>query len=154
MDDPVAVAAILLRQVAKAVEALTEEEKTSLLAGEASLRIAVESKTRHRRTPQSNEEMDVEALRERLESCRSRTDAHRIIEDMSLSKVALRQISKSFELHFTKDDTTDRLVERIVEATVGFRLRSQAIQGKAETTKDGDLAVQHEAGNRGDPGLP
>lgn len=152
MDDPVAFAAILLRQAAKAVEALTEEEKASLLAGEASFRIAIESKTRPRRTQQSTGEIDVVALRARLESSRSRDEAQRILEEMSLSKVALQKITKAFELNCMKDDSVSRLVERIVDATVGFRLRSQAIQGRDESTK-GKQAIQSEIGNGGDSGL-
>lgn len=144
MEDPIAFAVTLFRQVAKVVESLTEEEKAAIVSGEASLRVNVEPKTRPRRAPQSTDGTDIVALRARLDSCQSRDDAERIIEAMSLSKAALRQITKAFELPNTKDDSVDRLVERIVESTVGFRLRSQAIQGKVETKKEGQQGIQPE----------
>lgn len=158
MEDPIAFAATLFRQCAKAVETLSEEDKAALISGEASLRVSVESKTRPRRSPQPTDDTDIIALRTRLDSCQSRDDAERIIEEMSFSKAALRQITKAFELPYTKDDSVSRLVERIVESTVGFRLRSQAIQGKGEpistTTKEGQQAVQPDTAKGGESSIP
>jgi len=153
MDDQITFVAILLRQVAKAVESLTEDEKSALVSGEASLRVSVESKARPRRVQPPTDETDIFTLRERLVSCQTREEAERIIEELSLSKTALRQIARALELPHQKDDSVSRLVERIVESTVGFRLRSQAIQGKVEpipATKEGQQVAQPESDKPGE----
>ena len=152
MDDQITFAASLLRQVAKAVESLTEDEKSVLASGEATLRLSVETKTRPRRVQPSIGEIDTSALHERLASCESREEAERIIKEMSLTKASLQQITKAFELPNQKDDTTSKLIERIVESTVGFRLRSQAIQGKVEpiaSSKESQQGAQPEPGYLG-----
>jgi hypothetical protein len=49
---------------------------------------------------------------------------------------ALRQdyesIAKRIDIPYTKKDTIEKLKEKIIEGTIGFRLRSQAIQDKNE----------------------
>ena len=64
MDDSLVFSSGLLRQVAKAIDALSPEERLSLLRGDAALRVIAEpiNKSRNRETKQSNE-VDVSAIR-------------------------------------------------------------------------------------------
>ena len=45
------------------------------------------------------------------------------------SKIDFENIVKKLDLPFQKKDNTEKLVYKIIERTIGFRLRSEAIQG-------------------------
>ena len=134
MDDSLVFSSGLLRQVAKAIDALSPEERLSLLRGDAALRVIAEpiSKSRNRETKQSDE-VDVSAIRIRLDSCHTREEAAIVLDELALSKSSLLRLSKGLDLPSQRDDSVSKLIDRIIDSTVGFRLRSRAIQGRGES---------------------
>jgi len=45
------------------------------------------------------------------------------------SKIDIENIAKKLDVPFQKKDSIEKLKYKIIERTIGFRLRSQAIQG-------------------------
>lgn len=135
MNDSLELAAALFKQLARSLDSLTPEDRDSILRGESTLRLVVEPKQKPKRSVVSpTEDFDIETILSRLGACQSREEARRVMEDLGLSKSALRQLTKVLDLPSQKDDSVPRFIDRIIEGTVGFRLRSHAIQGRDDTT--------------------
>ena len=65
-----------------------------------------------------------------LELCRSRTEAARIL-DAWPTKRELESLARQLDLPVRSRDTIALLQEKIIEGTIGFRLRSKAVRGTA-----------------------
>lgn len=129
MDDEFEFAASLLRFIAKDVQSLTEEQRGQLREGSAKLRLVVEPRLGGKRSEKSGAaEIDTAAIQAQLEECKSRNEAAEILRGLGLSKANLQKLTRAMDLPYQKDDNMERLLDRIVESAVGFRLRSQAIQ--------------------------
>ena len=63
-----------------------------------------------------------------LNSMQSREEAYSYISSSDLKKADLEAICKQLDLPFTKKENIKALQEKIIEGTVGYKLRSQAIQ--------------------------
>jgi hypothetical protein len=53
----------------------------------------------------------------------------RLLKERQVTKDVLRSVARVVGACATSKDTKDILVQRIVESTIGFRLRAAAIQG-------------------------
>jgi hypothetical protein len=76
--------------------------------------------------------VDSQAMREiaeKLHVLRSREDGERLLQDETPNRPALEALARFFQLPVQKDDTIERLRAKIIENTIGSRLRSEAIQG-------------------------
>ncbi len=130
MENEVEFTVALLRTVAKDLQALSEDERQQLNEGTARLRLVFEAKSSSKKSEKSSAtEIDTEAIQARLEKCRSREEAAALLSNGGFTKANLQKLTRAMDLPFQKDDNTQRLLDRIVESAVGFRLRSQAIQG-------------------------
>lgn len=63
-----------------------------------------------------------------LNSMRSREEAYSYMSSSDFKKADLEAICKQLDLPFTKKENIKALLEKIIEGTVGYKLRSQAIQ--------------------------
>ena len=63
-----------------------------------------------------------------LNSIQSREEAYSYISSSDFKKADLEAICKQLDLPFTKKENIKALQEKIIEGTVGYKLRSQAIQ--------------------------
>lgn len=63
-----------------------------------------------------------------LNSMQSREEAYSYMSSSDLKKADLEAICKQLDLPFTKKENIKALQEKIIEGTVGYKLRSQAIQ--------------------------
>ena len=74
---------------------------------------------------------------ETLDSLRfiqSRESGFSLLERKGLSKRALERVARSLDLPVVREDTAQRLVEKIVESSVGSRLNSEAIRGESRSS--------------------
>ncbi|PBC22307.1 hypothetical protein [Mesorhizobium sp. WSM4311] len=60
----------------------------------------------------------------------SRDELENIISARYDSKVKLVDLAKKLQVHVTKDHDAKAIVEKIVDATLGYRLRAKAIRGE------------------------
>lgn len=131
MDDSIDFTVGLLRQVAKELQALTPEQRLAIADGSAKLKLVVEAPPPKKEVAVATS-VKTDELRAKLEECKSRDEARAVLGELKMSKKELQRVSRELDLPVPRDDDTERLVDRIVESVVGFRLRSMAIQGKAD----------------------
>jgi hypothetical protein len=121
-------AAEVLRKVATFLRGLTEDEIDDLLAGRTRLTLVGRSTRKPVSRTSVTPELDVDALRRELTAKATREEGMSLLNSLSPTRETLRQIASAIDIPAPKTDTVERLKERIIEATIGYRLRSQAIR--------------------------
>ncbi|WP_047450799.1 hypothetical protein [Alistipes sp. ZOR0009] len=80
----------------------------------------------------SFDEFVIQSIIDELNKMNSREDGLKLIVDKCSSRLDFEALAKKLDIPFTKKDTIEKLKDKIVEGTIGFRLRSQAIQDKQD----------------------
>jgi hypothetical protein len=122
----------LIRMAREFIGTLSEEQKEDLKQGRSRLKIAQQdTKKKPHPTVKGNlNEADTEAIVARLQTCSTRDEGKRTLLAYDLSRDDYRCICQRLDLMARKQDTVDILQQRIIEATIGFRLSSRAIRGE------------------------
>lgn len=122
---------IVFRRLTEALDSLTEDELKKLSDPQFSVEIrAIRRRSRDEPgllIPDSSAEEAV-AL---LTLLPNRQDAQAFLDAKYPSKKALELIARKLDIPIIRQDKVEDLRDKIVEATVGARIRSQAIQGTA-----------------------
>lgn len=123
---------LVLRAITKFVSSLNEEEIQAIANGSASLAISnTASKIRGER-PIPNEigrEGYLRTLENRLRSADSINDGFAILREANLIRANLEKLVRDLDIPVSKQDSIERLEEKIVEAFIGSRLNSKAVRG-------------------------
>lgn len=113
------------------LETLKENEKNKLEKGELIIEHILTPKNLAH-NPNKYDEIEnfneIEVIN-RLGMMYSNEDGVRYLESLNLKKTQYERILKKLDSPFDKRDNIARLISKIIEATISFRLRSQAIQG-------------------------
>lgn len=120
-------------QLAKDFKKLSSEDFNNVLNGSSKLRLSIDgakSKTTRSRASSSVEEFNIAAISEQLTQFSEREEAITYLKKVCPKKDHLKAIAKHLEVPILSKDTIPKIQQKIAEATVGHRLRSQAIQGK------------------------
>ncbi len=123
--------AYVLKELSKRVQTLDDQEFDNLLRGTAQVEIRINSKVQAKGW-MKNERMNksqMKEIRSALELMDSREEGHKLLKDRCETKEDLTRLAKYLDLPVQKSDKVEQLFERIVEATIGYRIRSAAIQG-------------------------
>ena len=75
-------------------------------------------------------QLDYAAIANKLQSAKSMQDGAGILDAIAPTKLELEQISRLLMLPINSKDRIEQMRQRVLEATIGFRLRSQAIRGE------------------------
>lgn len=122
----------ILRQIVEGVQRLSDQDIEAVMDGRARLSISVEmAATSRPRRAKGTAESKVEpsVIREALASMTSREQGAQYLLTAAPTKTALQRVARCLDLPVQRGETVDRLREKIIEATIGYRLRSQAIRG-------------------------
>lgn len=124
---------ILLSQISKFVEyldSLTPEDLKKLEEGECCIDFSLRFKAQAQKLSGKHNEadMDVKEIIERLNHCQSRQEGEAFLNSLDLRNDSLGAIIKQMDLPYSKKDSKSKMFEKIIEGTIGFRLRSSAIQ--------------------------
>jgi len=90
-----------------------------------------------------NDNLNEDTIIEKLYSFNSRIEGERFLNSTCTNKNAFERVAKKLDLPFQKKDSIEKLVTKIIERTIGFRLRSQAIQGTYEAKNGLGEAPKH-----------
>lgn len=126
------VLALLLRQLAEVVEALDEADLGKIADGRLELTLSQtrSQKKEKARLPDSPSVSDsFSKVREKLSTFSSRDDAEMYLVENVQKKSDLTALAREIEIPIHSSDTGEKIRDKIIEATVGYRLRSQAIRG-------------------------
>ncbi len=66
----------------------------------------------------------------KLDKCASREEGMMVLSNALKNKIELAQFAKFLEVFILKQDNTKQIQEKIIGATIGAVLRSNAIQGR------------------------
>ena len=125
----------LIRLVAEFMHELSEPQIDDLLEGRSKLAIKPASRNVGKSSQRKKIEPSKEELREaldRLYSIQSREEGETLLSEQFTSKAALEALARHADLPVQRRDTISSLRSRIIESTIGYRLRSQAIQGNVD----------------------
>lgn len=121
-------AAAALRRLAVALEKMSDEELARFSEPGTEIEIKV-LRRRIRDDVAPNARVDMTETVAKLTASASRSEASKLLEDGFATRKALEQIARHLDVVVSKQDKAETLRDRIIEATVGARLRSEAIQG-------------------------
>jgi len=126
MDSIIQANRAVLSKLSQALGALGAADLEKLTKPEYRLELVV----KRVRAPRSDVDstLSLEALADlnkNLEEAESREQAHKLLE--SLTRDSLQSLLKSLDVPFQRRDSKEELLEKAVENTVGFKLRSAAI---------------------------
>lgn len=96
--------------------------------GEKQIEIKIIPSSKEPNEPMSVNSIVVSEAITFLNSMQSREEASSYFSTNDLKRADLESICKQLDLPFTKKENMKTLQEKIIEGTVGYKLRSQAIQ--------------------------
>lgn len=126
---------ILLSRLAAAACSLTDEEVDAVVRGRARIKLSVEMrahKASARTVVGSDAESMIQVASERLRRLSTREAGLDYLRAQFRNRSELFQLARALDIPADNHDPRSKLEERIVEATIGFRLRSDAIQNRSE----------------------
>lgn len=122
---------IVFRRLTEALDSLSEDELKKLSDPQFSVEIkAVRRRSKDEQSLLVPDNSAEEAIAQ-LAAQANRQDAQALLDERYPSKKALELIARKLDIPIIRQDKVEDLRDKIVEATVGARIRSQAIQGTA-----------------------
>ena len=119
------------QRLAKFLASLTVAEVKALADGRAELTVVTKGE-RTRKRPSKASKPDLATLHsvlQYLHGARDREVGLAKLEREVSTKTALESLARLADLPVQRNDTIEDLRQRIIEATIGYRLRSQAVKG-------------------------
>lgn len=117
-----------LRQLVSALERLSDVDLAKLMNDSYNVEIRFTRKRNKEEIPEIPE-ADLSALVSKLTAFTSRQEAQGYLDTNYGTKKTLELIARHLDIPIMKQDKIEVLRDKIIEATVGARIRSQAIQG-------------------------
>ena len=122
----------LLRDLARQIQALDDSEVESVLAGQSRIEIRPPlAKPEGNRTRSRCTDEALTGLQERLRNTNTRQRARELINEILHTKAELTRFARALDIPVPKSISSEQIKDRLVEGTVGYRLRSAAIRGNA-----------------------
>jgi hypothetical protein len=120
----------ILRRLADYVDRHPDEELAPIFEQAAALmQTAGSQKKSHFDSSAKLHQEDMRELATKLQQLSSREAGESFLKDEISNRQGLEQLARFLQLPVQRDDTVERLRAKIVENTIGSRLRSSAIQG-------------------------
>ncbi|QKO21099.1 hypothetical protein [Rhodoferax sp. BAB1] len=120
---------LVFKRLTEALGALSEDELKKL----SDPQYSVELKVIRRRAKDEPSHLSLDTSAEeaiaQITALSNRQDAQALLDSKFSSKKALEMIARKLDIPIIRQDKVEDLRDKIVEATVGARIRSQAIQG-------------------------
>jgi hypothetical protein len=127
----------LLHRLAQTVEFCSKSDFEALLTGRAALVISTDSASARRgaghevasKKRRQRSGKDLAGMGVRLRRLESREEGSRLLTNAQLTRDELEELARLMDLPVLREDDAQRLKDKIVEASIGARLNSQAIRG-------------------------
>lgn len=133
MTQPTTELIMLFRSIVAALGKLSDQEIADLMAERKTLLLTVVDKPGKRLKTQDDAKVDaridIKECVEKLNQMQSREEGVRYLESFGLRKNELIAIANEAKAYVSGKEKTGEIIEKIINSTIGYRLRSQAIQG-------------------------
>ena len=113
----------------EAVDALSEDEIKRLSDPQYEVELRAVRRRSKDELAKPQEPINVEEIIRELTNSATRQDAQAYLDSKYSSKKLLELIARQLDIPIIRQDKVEFLRDKVIEATVGARLRSQAIQG-------------------------
>ena len=121
----------LLRDFANQIQKMDDSEIESVLAGELRLEIRPPQKKSKKQLTRNRYLADeFEKLQDALQNTDTREHARELIDSFLHTKEELTRFARVLDIPVPKSISSEQIKDRLVEGTVGYRLRSAAILGR------------------------
>lgn len=126
----------LLHDLARQMQAMDDVEFEKILSGDLKIeiRVAGGSQEQKRRKKKTHSPEDTARLCNALRRTNTREQARELIDNALHTKDQLLELARALDIPVPKTVNMEHLKTRLVEATVGFRIRSAAVRGELETS--------------------
>lgn len=118
-----------LRRLVDAVERLSEDDISKLGDESYSIEIRLTRKRNKEETISPIQETDLANVIEKLTGFANREEAQHFLNANFPTRKSVELIARKLDIPISKQDKVETLRDKVIEATVGARVRSQAIQG-------------------------
>lgn len=125
----------LFRRIASQLQTMEDAEFERLIAGEKFEIRLLGKRSRKPTVSPTRAIHDLDQLRQKLTKAESRDKAREILDNNIHDKAGLQELATLIEIPIPNSASTENIKDRIVEATVGYVIRSEAIRG---TQRKGD----------------
>jgi len=125
----------LFGQLASLVKKMSDEELKMLTEGDVTIDLVKKDESRkpiNRAKDSFLRRSEIEPIVSQLRSMDEREQGVALLSKLHLNKASLELVARHIDLPVTQRDNMETLREKIIEATIGYRLRSMAIQGRTD----------------------
>ena len=119
----------VLRRLIDAVEQLSEEDISKIGDESYSIEIRLTRKRNKEDSISPIQETDLINIIEKLTASANRDEAQQFLNTNFSTRKYVELIARKLDIPISKQDKVEILRDKVIEATVGARVRSQAIQG-------------------------
>lgn len=120
----------LLRNLADFIEHHSDSELAFLLEQRTPLISKPLARKKYQKRPQAPKSSEYyDDIKRTLQGLSSREEGNELLLREDLKREGLETLARSLQLPVQRDDSVERLREKIIENLIGSRLRSNAIQG-------------------------
>ncbi|HEY7768788.1 hypothetical protein [Longimicrobium sp.] len=123
----------VLSAVSRFLASLSRADVESLTTGERKLGLLPSPSKKTRAPVKQKRDISDEEMKRDLASLgelNSREEGLLLLDEKYRTKALLEKLARTADLHVQRSDNVEMLRSRVIEATIGYRLRSRAIQGE------------------------
>jgi hypothetical protein len=120
---------LILGLLGKAAEALPDNELEKIARGTHSIVIKITRNRKNAKTISVADNINSSEIIKKLEEFSDRIIASNYLREIASNKKSLELIARHLDIALSKQDKFEDLINKIIESTVGARLRSSAIRG-------------------------
>ncbi|MFN4118093.1 hypothetical protein [Acidovorax sp.] len=120
---------LIFELLSKAVANLPDDELDRVVHGTHIIDLKIVRNRSSTKVAVDSESLKSAEIAKELESFSDRGIASNHLREIALNKKSLELLARHLDIAVSKQDKTEDLVNKIIESTVGARLRSSAIRG-------------------------
>lgn len=117
------------RRLADAIERLSEDNFSKLSDESFNIEVRLTRKRSKGESPPPTHDANLANVIEQLTTFPNREEAQQFLNSNFSTRKAIESIARRLDIPISKQDKVETLRDKVIEATVGARVRSQAIQG-------------------------
>lgn len=120
---------IVLNLLSRSILNISDEDLEKIAHGTHLIELKITRNRNNTKTNIETEKIDCTEISRKLEVFSDRLTASEHLKELLPNKKSLELLARHLDIAVSKQDKTEDLIYKIIESTVGARLRSSAIRG-------------------------